>query len=321
MTTVAQNRWAELITIESAVSTVGSTTQTLGGWRSCRDSTCVTDADGRNKDGETELALVASEYISSTYSSSLLDRTLLPIGSLVGFWAGVGDDPIIDSHEYQPAELPRVRHHGQFVVGSEFADDVPASATQLVLGFHDEAQWNNNHGQMTVTVAFEGYAPLYYVVYATQCIYFSWADEGLFGPAPYYEDIDGGTADGPHRPTAITVPDGAPTVSILAEGERVRDEKVGNDYPYLKLQRYLYDRVVSSLTASEMLWRHGYNTADFYLFILQGGALVNISKTCDILNTYINGPTVVAIKKTVHATQKHIMNAINRGGILPQRIL
>jgi len=306
MTTVAQNRWAELITIEAAIETVGSTTQELGGWRWCRptdnpDLQCVTTADGG-----TRVLPVNPDYVSEIYGSSDLATPTMPLGSLAGFWAGTGTG---GTGLYTP-----------FAVGSSYVAEVPFSADELVLGMHDQAAWQTNAGSYDVEVQFEGANPQIYTIYATQCIYFRYADTGLLGPAPYYEDIDNGHTNGPHRPQTINVPLGATIVTITAVGDPIRAAQVPNEFSYLKLQRYLFDKAKhETLLAKVMVWQRGLNAEDYHLFILRNNTLDNIPITYDCISCNLSGPTIVAINKSVRAPLTRIMNAINRSTILPLR--
>jgi len=325
MTTVAQNRWAELITIESATEVVGSNSEVLGGWRWCRTSTCVSDADGGTA------TAIDIDYTSNTYGSVALPRPSLNRGSLIGFWAGTDASlfhlELGELYRLSVDELFGLSLGDQdaivsepFFIGSDYVAEVPLSADELVLGFHDQNQWNNNYGSQTVTITFEGCNPQTHTVYATQCVYFRYAPAGLLGPAPYYEDIDNGTAQGPHRPQIVTVPSGALYVAIQSSSDSVRTEQVPNQFPYLKLERYLFDRAkYQSLQARVMLWKRGRNIEDYYMFVLRNDTLDNIPITYDVTTCYLNGPTIVAIKKDVRSSLVHIMNKIKRSPILPQR--
>jgi len=99
-------------------------------------------------------------------------------------------------------------------------------------------------------------------------------------------------------------------------------ETVGsNQYPYLKLQRYLYDPVpYSTLKVQQLIWQRGLNMSDYNAFLLHDGTLSYVLPAYDCIACNTIGPTIVAIKKDVVAPLTRIMNKINRSGILPQRI-
>lgn len=297
MTTVAQNRWLELITVESAVETVGYNDDISGGWRSCRIPSCAVDADG----GYDELPTI-EDYASTLYGSDIISRPALNVGALIGMWYGPSmiSDP--------------------FKVGSSSVFSVPAGASKLVLAFHDVEQWVDNYGHQSVVVSFDGIGPQTMDIYATQCLYFYFASPKLLGPAPYYEDIDNGARGGQHRPMDVDVPSGSPVVGIVASSP-MKSVKSPIEYPYLRLHRELFDPVVyPNIQAQEMVWQQGLNASEYYLFILRNGTLNNVLPTYKCVSCNLTGQTIVAVKKTVRTPLVHILNAINRGGILKQRL-
>lgn len=297
MTTVAQNRWLELITVESAVEAVGYGDDISGGWRSCRTQECAVNADG----GPDELQTIG-DYASTYYGSDVISRPALSVGALIGMWYGPSliSDP--------------------FKIGSSAALLVPAGADKLILAFHDVSQWTDNYGYQSVIVSFDGIGPQTINVYAAQCIYFYFASERLLGPEPYYEDIDNGGKGGPHRPAEIDVPLGSPVVGIVASSP-MKSVQSPINYPYLKLHRELFDPVVyPDIEAQEMLWQHGRNASEYHMFLLRNDTLNNVLPTYKCVLCNLTGQTIVAIKKTVRTPLIHIMNAINRGGILRQRL-
>jgi len=98
-------------------------------------------------------------------------------------------------------------------------------------------------------------------------------------------------------------------------------EPVPNIYPYLKLQRYLFDRAkFGELTVQQMLWKRGYKASDYYTFLFSNNDLHSVNYVYDCIECNLNGPTVVAIKKGTTAYKQYVINAINRTGILKQRL-
>lgn len=212
-----------------------------------------------------------------------------------------------------------------FKVGSSFDASIPNDATQLALGFHDEYAWNDNFGHIDIEVTFDGQNIIPARVYGTQSLYFLNAPAKSIGP--FDENIDFGTTGGCgyggglHRPLVIDVPAAASRVSIRALESTARTEYEPDEYAYLKLQRELYARMnYDELTVAKMLWERGLNIEDYNCFLYENGDLNNVPMTYDCVACHFNGPTIVAIKKTVRASKSKILEYIKRGGILPQRI-
>lgn len=330
MTTVAQNRWIELITIEQGVEIVGSDVETVGGWRYCRGDSCVTDADGG------ALVQTSSDYASSIYGSASIERPSLPIGSLIGMWIGSAPDLFtLQLDEFFELGLAEVFNLSlldsagvfgstPFLIGSSYAGLVPVSASSLVLAFHDQHQWNNNYGSQNVEVVFDGLGPSNHVVHATQCLYFRFAGEDLLGPEPYYENIGRDNTQNIYRPLEVDSPHNAAIVSITASSD-VAQVEVDNTYSYLKLQRYLFDPVeYAGLTPRQMLWKRGYQAQEYNSFLLEDDTLNSVSPTYDCIACGILGTsfcsTIVSIKTDVRAPMTRIMQRINKTQILPQRV-
>jgi len=115
----------------------------------------------------------------------------------------------------------------------------------------------------------------------------------------------------------ITVQQGTETLECVCGSEATATERL-----YLKLQRELFARAnFTSLTIQEMLWKLGLNPDEYYAFIYTGTSLDNAPMNYDVVAYYYNGPTVVAVKRTTHTSETAVLNAINRGGILKNRIV
>lgn len=95
-----------------------------------------------------------------------------------------------------------------------------------------------------------------------------------------------------------------------------------NSYPYLRLQRYAFDRAkFGSLTAQELLWHRGYNDSDYNAFLMvSDDKLDNIDMTYDVVACHLRGPVIVAIKKGTYTAPQHVFNAINRTQIMQKRV-
>ena len=119
----------------------------------------------------------------------------------------------------------------------------------------------------------------------------------------------------------ITVESAIETVGYVPYELSDSSEPTPNNYKYLKLQRYLFDRVMySKLTPQQMLWERSYNASEYYTFIFRNNDLDYTPYTYDCINCGLNGPTIVAIKKGTTEYKQYVLNAINRNGILKQRL-
>ena len=91
-------------------------------------------------------------------------------------------------------------------------------------------------------------------------------------------------------------------------------------YPYLKLQREIFNRAAyAKLCINQMAWARGLNISNYSPFIYENGTLDSAPYNLDVLRCYLNGPVVVVINKNVHAYMKEILNAIQRTQILRNR--
>jgi hypothetical protein len=317
MSTMAQNRWIELITIDE---TSAAQSSMPSGWRWCYEASCISDADGTGSP-----VAVSSDYISDAYGSASIPNLQCEVGSLVGMFVSilVGnldlnnlDSMTIEELDVMPLDSDTIFISEPFKIGAAAAIEVPTWASQLVLGFHDEHGWADNHGSQSVGVIFDGAGAETYTVYATQCLYFHFAGSGLLGPSPYYEDIDNGTAAGSHRPLAIDVPIGATLVSITSSN--ITPSAIYDNQ--LKLQRHLFNPLdYSELQPREMLWKTGLNASQYNAFLRRNGNIDNVAMTFNCMACNTINFTVVAINKSVNTSVRKILNALDRTQILPRR--
>lgn len=296
---IAQGRYFELITVDPDVKEVGSYRHMVSGWRNCYDVSCTVDADGGDP------IRTSKEYISTKYNTDNIGRPSLNLGCLVGMWCGVVNGEWVASDPFK--------------VGSAHASYPPSTADRLLLGFHDRYGWNTNYGSYKVSVTFEAHNPQTYTIYATQCLYFYFTPTDAIGPNN--ENIDDGNDVGPHLPTEIEIPYPSLLTSIEVNSNIAKVEDANRKYPYLKLQRYLFDpEKYATLAAEEMVWKKGHVGDNYSMFLLDGNSFENIESTYDVAKCRSATATIVAVKIGINSTKSQVLNAINHNQILPNRI-
>ena len=100
----------------------------------------------------------------------------------------------------------------EFCIGTGGTFTVPSGATTLYLGIHDGGCWADESGSLAVELSWDT-GDVSNCNASAGCVFYALAPSGAQGPSPWHDAVDS------CRPTAVSVPPGATSVTIAASGE------------------------------------------------------------------------------------------------------